>query len=100
DELRHQRSMREAPRGTAALLLAALASGALAATPYTTGDYYLLATLSEPDISPNGSEVVYVVSRNDRKTDASASDLWSVAWTGGAPRQLTRTPKASESQPR
>ena len=85
----------------AGLLLAALApAGALAATPFATGDYYLLASVSEPAFSPSGSTVVYVVSRNHEKDDQSGSDLWSVPWSGGAPRQLTKTPDASESQPR
>jgi dipeptidyl aminopeptidase/acylaminoacyl peptidase len=85
----------------AGLLLAALApAGALAATPFATGDYYLLASVSEPAFSPSGSTVVYVVSRNHEKDDQSGSDLWSVPWSGGAPRQLTKTPDTSESQPR
>jgi len=85
----------------AGLLLAALApAGALAATPFATGDYYLLASVSEPAFSPSGSTVVYVVSRNHEKDDQSESDLWSVPWSGGAPRQLTKTPDTSESQPR
>jgi dipeptidyl aminopeptidase/acylaminoacyl peptidase len=92
--------MKPAHRGAAGLLLVALAAGAFAATPFSSDDYYLLATLSEPDISPSGSDVVYVVTRNDRSTDESSSELWSVPWTGSSPRQLTRTPQASESQPR
>jgi len=85
----------------AGLLLAALASGgAFAESPFATGDYYLLAAVSEPAFSPSGSTVAYVVSRNHEKDDESESDLWSVPWSGGAPRQLTRTPDASESQPR
>jgi hypothetical protein len=54
----------------AGLLLAAFASGgAFAASPFTTGDYYLLAAVSEPAFSPSGSSVVYVVSRNHEKED-------------------------------
>jgi Tol biopolymer transport system component len=73
---------------------------ALAATPFVLDDYYLLAAVSEPAFSPGGDRIVYTVSRNDRKSDQSTSDLWSVPWSGGNPVQLTRTPKSSESQPR
>src|SRR5690349_1613280 len=87
--------------GAAGLALAALMpAAAAAATPFTTGDYYLLAAVSEPAFSPSGATVVYVVSRNHEKDDESESDLWSVPWSGGAPRQLTKTRDASESQPR
>jgi len=86
--------------GAAGLVLAALVpAGAPAATAFSTGDYYLLTSVSEPAFSPSGSTVVYVVSRNHEKGDESESDLWSVPWDGGAARQLTKTPDASESQP-
>jgi dipeptidyl aminopeptidase/acylaminoacyl peptidase len=71
-----------------------------AATPFTFDDYYLLETLSEPAFAPSGERVVYAVSRGDRKSDLSTSDIWSVSWTGGKPAQLTRTPKDNEWQPR
>jgi dipeptidyl aminopeptidase/acylaminoacyl peptidase len=86
--------------GAAGLVLAALMpAGALAATAFSTADYYLLTSVSEPAFSPSGATVVYVVSRNHGKGDESESDLWSVPWDGGAARQLTKTPDASESQP-
>jgi dipeptidyl aminopeptidase/acylaminoacyl peptidase len=89
------------PGCAAGLMLAALVPvSAIAATPFVNGDYYLLADVSGPAFSPSGSTLVYVVSRNHEKDDKSGSDLWSVPWTGGAPRQLTKTLKASESQPR
>jgi dipeptidyl aminopeptidase/acylaminoacyl peptidase len=89
------------PRGTAAaLLLAALPLAAHAAVPFALDDFYLLASVSEPAFSPDGDRIAYTVSRNDKKKDEATSDLWSVEWKGGAPRQLTRTPKTSEWQPR
>ena len=73
---------------------------AAAATPFELDDYYLLASVSEPAFSPAGDRIAYTVSRNDKKSDKSTSDIWSVPWSGGKPAQLTRTPKSSESQPR
>ena len=63
-------------RGSAAgLLLAALVPATLvAATPFSTSDYYLLAAVSEPAFSPSGSSVVYVVTRSHEKDDKSESD--------------------------
>lgn len=93
--------------GFSALVLAAhlapaamAAAPAAAATPYSLDDYYLLATVSEPAFSPSGERLVYTVSRNHRKDDEATSDLWTVAWRGGEPRPLTRTPGHSEWQPR
>jgi dipeptidyl aminopeptidase/acylaminoacyl peptidase len=71
-----------------------------AKTPVSLDDYYQLAGISEPAFSPSGDRIAYTLSRNDKKSDKSNSDIWSVPWSGGKPAQLTRTPKASESQPR
>jgi len=88
-------------RSLGALAWAALAPAcALADSPFALSDYYQLASVAEPAFSPSGSTLVYILSRNDAKSDSSSSDIWTVAWNGGAPRQLTKTPKASESQPR
>jgi dipeptidyl aminopeptidase/acylaminoacyl peptidase len=70
------------------------------AIPFELDDYYLLATVSEPAFSPSGERIAYAVSRNDKKSDSETSDIWSVPWSGGAPEQLTRTPKIREWQPR
>ncbi len=69
-------------------------------TPFELDDYYLLATVDDPAFSPTGDHIAYAVSRNDRKRDKATSDIWTVPWSGGDPRQLTRTPGASEWQPR
>jgi dipeptidyl aminopeptidase/acylaminoacyl peptidase len=92
--------MRLARRAPGLALVALVPLGAAAATPFTSSDYYLLADVSEPVLSPSGTSLAYVVSRNHEKGDARDGDLWSVPWAGGEPRQLTRTPRASESQPR
>jgi dipeptidyl aminopeptidase/acylaminoacyl peptidase len=92
--------MREMCVRVAGLVLATLPClSAQAATPFGLDDYYLLASVSEPAFSPSGDRIAYTVSRNDKKSDKATSDLWSVPWNGGAPRQLTKTPKASEWQP-
>jgi dipeptidyl aminopeptidase/acylaminoacyl peptidase len=88
-------------RSLAGLVLAAIPGLCAAAeSPFELDDYYLLASASEPAFSPSGDRIAYTLSRNDKKSDKATSDIWSVAWSGGKPEQLTRTPKASESQPR
>lgn len=93
-------------KGAAALLLAAplaLPAARAADTPFTLDDYYLLETVAEPTLSPDGGRVAYVVTRNDKKSDKATSDLWMVSYDAGergTPTRLTRTPKSSEWLPR
>jgi dipeptidyl aminopeptidase/acylaminoacyl peptidase len=56
-------------------------------------DFFRLAEVTEPQLSPDGRSVAYVVSHNDRDTDESVSELWMVAWNGAQPVQLTRSLK-------
>jgi dipeptidyl aminopeptidase/acylaminoacyl peptidase len=86
--------------GVAGLLLAIAPCAFAASAPFTYDDYYLLTDVSGPVFAPDGERIAYTVSSNDRKRDAAQSDLWSVAWDGGKPLQLTRTPEKSEWQPR
>ena len=62
-------------------------------------DLYRLQTVSDPQLSPDGRWIAYVVSTPSRERDADESDLWIVGWDGGAPRRLTYT-TASEHSPR
>jgi dipeptidyl aminopeptidase/acylaminoacyl peptidase len=81
-------------------LIALLASNAPAATPFGLEDYYLLASVSEPVFSPSGAQIAYTVARNDKKSDEATSEIWTVSWNGGAPKQITRTARHSERLPR
>jgi dipeptidyl aminopeptidase/acylaminoacyl peptidase len=83
-----------------ALALLLGSNAIIAQTPFELDDYYLLATLAEPVFSPSGERIAYTVSRNHRKSDEATSDIWSVAWSGGAPAQVTRTPGHNEWLPR
>jgi dipeptidyl aminopeptidase/acylaminoacyl peptidase len=85
----------------AGLMLATLPClAAPAASPFELDDYHLLATVAEPAFSSAGDRIAYALSRNHQESDEATSDIWSVPWSGGVPRQLTRTPKTSEWQPR
>lgn len=52
-------------------------------------DLYKFQTISDPQISPDGTQVVYCVHRVDEKTEKKYSNLWVVATEGGKPRQFT-----------
>ncbi|MFF1823610.1 serine hydrolase [Kribbella sp. NPDC058245] len=50
-----------------------------------------LAVPEEPALSPDGSQLVYVLRATDLKADRDLRNLWRVPATGGEPRQLTRS---------
>src|SRR5918998_3042443 len=84
----------------AALSLLVLVSPVMAAgRPMTIDDLLAIKSVSDPQISPDGKSVVYVVSEIDRATDKSNSDLWLVPAAGGEPKRLT-TSEGTDNHPR
>ncbi|WP_169973303.1 S9 family peptidase [Tautonia rosea] len=67
--------------------------------PMTVDDLLAIKSVSDPQVSPDGSKVVYVVSEVDREAGRSNSSLWLVPVVGGEPKQLT-TAKGSNAHPR
>jgi len=65
----------------------------------TNDDLFALRIVGEFQISPDGSRVVFVVTRTDTEQDRTVSNLWLVETAGGDPRQLT-TADANDSAPR
>ncbi|MDB5349135.1 MAG: dipeptidyl aminopeptidase/acylaminoacyl peptidase [Planctomycetota bacterium] len=72
---------------------------AFAGRPMTVDDLLAVKSVSDPQISPDGKLVVYVVSEIDREANKSNSDLWLVPVAGGEPKRLTTAPGA-DSHPR
>jgi dipeptidyl aminopeptidase/acylaminoacyl peptidase len=62
-------------------------------------DLSALREVSDPQISPDGAWVAYVVRTTDVENDRQSSDIWMVRWDGTETVQLTHTPD-SERQPR
>jgi len=54
-------------------------------------DLFRVQDLSDPQISPDGLWVAYVVSTNDRDSDEERSAIWMVSWDGTQSVQLTST---------
>jgi dipeptidyl aminopeptidase/acylaminoacyl peptidase len=68
--------------------------------PFTINDLVTLQRLSDPQVSPDGSRVLYVLRSTDMEADRGRTDLWMARTDGtGEPRQLT-SHSANDSSPR
>src|SRR5258705_9750641 len=64
----------------------------------TPEDYYSFEFLNDPQISPDGKLVAYVVTKVDRAQNRRNSAIWMVATDGSrAPWQFTTSPQSSTS---
>jgi dipeptidyl aminopeptidase/acylaminoacyl peptidase len=80
-----------------ALLFVATIS--LAQRPITPSDIYNLKSVSDPQVSPDGKWVAYVLSIPDSVKDKSDTDIWMISWDGKESIKLTAS-KEGESMPR
>jgi len=72
----------------------------LAQTPrgVTPEDYFAFEFISDPNVSPDGKLVAYVVTKIDRAQNRRNSSIWTVATDGSrAPWQFTTSPQTSNS---
>lgn len=65
-------------------------SGQTSKRPFRAEDVYRLRQVTDPQISPDGRKVAYVVQTVDREADEYRSHLWIAPLDGGEPHQLTR----------
>jgi dipeptidyl aminopeptidase/acylaminoacyl peptidase len=65
----------------------------------TPDDIYNMQIVAEPQVSPDGKWVAYVVSTNDRGADETRSAIWMVSWDGTQQVPLTN-PAHDISSPR
>jgi len=80
-------------------LLAIPTPAAAQKRPLATDDIYNLKEVRDPQRSPDGKWVAYVVSRAIKETDKNDTDIWMASWDGTQEIQLTSSPDG-ESQPR
>src|SRR5207253_7732916 len=80
---------------TSALVFLAMSAVAADRRPMTIDDLFKFKRVSDPQISPDGTQVVYVVaSITDVAGNKTNSNLWLAATDGKTPpRQLTTTDK-------
>ena len=67
--------------------------------PLGPDDIFLMKTVSDPQVSPDGAWVAYTVTSLDREADKLQSAVWMVSWAGDRNVRLTHGP-SSESTPR
>ncbi len=66
---------------------------AVAGHPLSLADLFAMQRISDPQVSPDGKSVAYVVGVVDKEKNASTSTIWLAPTDGGHPRQLTGGPK-------
>jgi len=66
----------------------------------TAEDYFSFEMVSDPHISPDGSQVVYVVSRVDRAQNRRVPSVWVAPTDGSSPARVLISEEWSPSSPR
>ncbi len=70
-----------------------------AGRPITAEDLFAFRLVSDPQVSPDGAHVAYVVTRLDKEADDYRAAIWLVPTDGGEPVQLT-SGAARDTNPR
>lgn len=90
-------------RSTPCALCLLAFTGALSAQPakhpLRLDDIFKMRDVRDPQCSPDGAQVAYVVSATDVKEDKNNSHIWMVSYDGKGDRQITFS-QESESNPR
>jgi dipeptidyl aminopeptidase/acylaminoacyl peptidase len=74
-----------------------LCAPALAAQhPLSPADYEHLVSVTEPQISPDGESIAYLVTTIDHEADETRTAVWLTNWQASEQAQLTRGESASE----
>ena len=67
--------------------------------PLKIDDLFAIKDVRDPQVSPDGNWVAYVLSSVDVKADKSSTDIWLVSYDGKTNRRITYSPD-NESSPR
>jgi len=62
--------------------------------PITFDDFIRIKRISDPQISPQGDKIAFVITTMDKEINTSNSDIWIQPAKRGDPWQLTSSPKA------
>jgi dipeptidyl aminopeptidase/acylaminoacyl peptidase len=85
--------------GWAILLWGSAIAGDVDKHPFTVNDLMSIKQISDPQISPSGEYLVFVVRTVDLETNCGRSDLWLMQSDGSGLKQLTTHPE-NDSSPR
>jgi len=80
-----------------AVLFAAVLAPAQTLKPLTFDDFIKIQRMTDPQPSPDGKWVAFVVTVIDKEANKSNSDIWIVPASGGDPRRLTASPSADNT---
>ena len=72
------------------LIAASAAAMAAPASNFTPDDLVRLQRIADPQVSPEGQRVAFVLRETDIAANRGRTQLWLVDLAGGTPRQLTR----------
>lgn len=91
-------------RRLSALALAAVAAATIVSAaephPFTVHDLLAMLRIGDPQVSPDGAQVVFTVRETDLAANKGRTDLWLASTDGKTPaRPLTRS-EAAEANPR
>lgn len=76
------------------LLCSVVLTDAQTKRPLQLEDLFNMQRVSDPQLSPDGKTVAYVVGVVDKSANRTNTDIWLVPVAGGAAKQLTNSPKA------
>jgi dipeptidyl aminopeptidase/acylaminoacyl peptidase len=62
----------------------------------TPDDLYRVQDVSEPQVSPDGQWVAYVVTTNERESDQARGAIWMVSWDGSQRWALTAAAEGTD----
>lgn len=62
--------------------------------PLSFDDFIRIKRISDPQISPSGDLIAFVVTEMDKKQNSTNSDIWIVPTKEGEPWRLTASPKS------
>jgi dipeptidyl aminopeptidase/acylaminoacyl peptidase len=67
--------------------------------PLTFEDFIRIKRVADPQVSPDGTQVAYVVTEMSLERNSSNSDIWVIPFKGGEARRMTASPN-SDFHPR
>lgn len=83
-----------------ALSIVSLFAAEPAKRPLSVDDMSKMRDVSDPQVSPDGKWIAYVVGTTDAEKDKRDNDLWMTSWDGAQRIRLTSTTESSEGTPR
>lgn len=81
------------------LMISLSLAAAQSKRPLQLNDLFAAQRVSDPQLSPDGKSVAFVIGVVDKEANRTNTDIWIIPTAGGAPKQLTNSPK-TDAHPR